>query len=263
MPKVVALYRYPVKGFTAETCDTLHVLNTGRIVGDRVLGFRFADSTASDDAWSKKHEMLALVNTPGLARLRCQFNHYALRLRLYLDGDLLVEADLKNEADRQHLAAILEKYVLELDENPLNLYSERLPLKLVGDGITPRFHDNERGMVTLHSRSSLAAVADVIGALDFSELRFRSNLVVDSLSAWEEQNWIGHKVQIGDICFEVVESKTRCLATHVNPQTGERDLPVLTTLKHHFEQKKPTFAIAMLTDGLGGQIHVGDTLRLV
>jgi hypothetical protein len=34
-------------------------------------------------------------------------------------------------------------------------------------------------------------------------------------------------------------------------------------LKHHFEQKKPTFAIAMLTDGLGGQIHVGDTVRLV
>ena len=38
MPHVVALYRYPVKGFTPEECETLTVLDEGRIAGDRVLG---------------------------------------------------------------------------------------------------------------------------------------------------------------------------------------------------------------------------------
>jgi uncharacterized protein YcbX len=54
MPRVAALYRYPVKGFTPEACDTLTVLDEGRIAGDRVLGIRFADTAAADEAWSKK-----------------------------------------------------------------------------------------------------------------------------------------------------------------------------------------------------------------
>jgi uncharacterized protein YcbX len=53
MPHVVALYRYPVKGFTPEECDTLPVLAEGRITGHRVLGVRFADMEAPDDAWSR------------------------------------------------------------------------------------------------------------------------------------------------------------------------------------------------------------------
>src|SRR5262249_44611445 len=54
MPHVAALYRYPVKGFTPEECDTLTVLDDGRIAGDRVLGLRCADTAAADEAWSKK-----------------------------------------------------------------------------------------------------------------------------------------------------------------------------------------------------------------
>ena len=73
MPRVAALYRYPVKGFTPEACDTLTVLDDGRIAGDRVLGIRFADTAAADEAWSKKTEMVALMHTPGLARLHLMF----------------------------------------------------------------------------------------------------------------------------------------------------------------------------------------------
>src|SRR5919198_5458369 len=79
MPRVAALYRYPVKGFTPEECETLTVLDDGRIAGDRVLGIRFADTAAADDAWSRKTEMVALMNTPGLARLHLRFEQEARR----------------------------------------------------------------------------------------------------------------------------------------------------------------------------------------
>ena len=39
MPRVVALYRYPLKGFTPEHCTALTVLPEGRVAGDRVLAF--------------------------------------------------------------------------------------------------------------------------------------------------------------------------------------------------------------------------------
>ena len=79
MPSVAALYRYPVKGFTPEACEVLDVLDQGRIAGDRVLGIRFANSAVIDDAWGKKHEFIALVNTPGIARLQLRFSQQTLR----------------------------------------------------------------------------------------------------------------------------------------------------------------------------------------
>jgi hypothetical protein len=85
------LYRYPLKGFAPEDCDTLTVLGEGRIAGDLVLGIRFADTEAPDDNWSKKHGMLALINTPGLARLRVTFDAKASRLRISLGASLLVD----------------------------------------------------------------------------------------------------------------------------------------------------------------------------
>jgi uncharacterized protein YcbX len=257
--RVAALYRYPVKGFTAEECETLSVLDAGRIAGDRVLGVRFANSAIPGDAWGTKHEFVALVNTPGLSRLRLGFDHETLRLRIKLRGEILVDETL-NDAGRKRLASAIEEYVLKLDENPLSSRSDRLPLRVIGDGVTPRYQDDESGYVTLHGRQSVAAVAAAAGAPDLSEYRFRSNIAVDGLDAWEEQKWIGRSVRIGEVKFAAVSAKGRCLATHANPLTGQRDLPILKTLLKVFPREKPTFAIAMTTDR-GGTIHVGDEVE--
>jgi uncharacterized protein YcbX len=262
MPRVVALYRYPVKGFTPEACDTLAVLDQGRIAGDRALAFRFADSGAPDGAWRKKQECVVLMNTPGLARLEVRFDPMALRLRISLGGAVIEEAALDADG-RRRLCAALQEFVLTLADNPLAGHPERLPLRLIGDGVTPRYQDNEGGQATLHGRASLAAVAIATGAPDLSEIRFRSNIAVEGLEAWEEHGWLGRKVRVGEVEFEVERRKTRCLATHANPRTGARDIPVMTTLMKAFGQKQPTFAIGMVTRGAGGQIRLGDEVALV
>jgi uncharacterized protein YcbX len=262
MPHVAALYRYPGKGFTPEECDTLTVLDDGRIAGDRVLGIRFADSAATDDAWSKKTEMVALMNTPGLARLHLTFEEAARRLRLSWASTVFVDAVL-NEEGRQRLATAVAEYVLTLDEHPLAGHTERLPLRVIGDGLTPRYHDAEAGQVTLHGRGSLHALTAALAHAEDSELRFRSNIALEGLDAWEEQSWVGRQVRIGTVTFDVVRPKVRCLATHANPTTGERDVPILTTLTTVFGQEKPTFGVAMVPSQAGGRIHVGDHVTLV
>lgn len=257
---VAALYRYPVKGFNPEECQNLTVLPGGRIAGDRVLGLRFANAAATDDAWGTKHEFVALVNTPGLAELRLRFDHEALRLRLSLHDETLLDENLSDQG-RRRIAAAIQAYVLTLAENPLSSHPERLPLRLVGDGLTPRYQDSQAGMVTLHSRESLAAVADASGAPDIDEYRFRSNIAIHATAAWEEQSWLGRRIQIGDIDFEAVSPKGRCLATHANPITGVRDLRVTQILSRIYISEKPTFAIAM-TSSVGGVIHVGDEITV-
>jgi uncharacterized protein YcbX len=253
---VTALYRYPVKGFAPEPCASLTVLAEGRIAGDRVLSFRFADSKAAGAQWVKKYECVVLANTPGLARLDVKLDHDAMRLAIRLDGRLLAEAPL-DEAGRRRLADALADYVLTLDENPLRSHPERLPLRLVGDGITPRYQDNEGGQATLHGRASLASVAIATGDPRLEEARFRSNIAVEGLAPWEELDWLGRRVRIGEVELEVARRKVRCLATHANPRTGERDIPVMTVLKNVFAQEQPTFAVGM-TSTAGGVIRLGD-----
>src|SRR5262249_51320526 len=157
---------------TPEEYDTLTVLGEGRIAGDRVLGIRFADTEAPDDAWSRKHGMLALINTPGLARLRVAFDAKAFRLRVGLGDSVSVDEALSPEG-RRRIGAALADYVLKLDENPLTGHPERLPLRVIGDGRTPRYHDEQPGRVTLHGRESLRSLGNALGQ-DVSELRFRS-----------------------------------------------------------------------------------------
>jgi uncharacterized protein len=253
MPHVVALYRYPVKGFSPEERDTLTVLDQVRIAGDRVLGVRFADTAAADDAWSRKTGMVALINTPGLARLYVRLDEKAFRLHISLGTSILVD-ELLNPEGRRRIGEVLAGTLMG--------HPERLPLRVIGDGYSPRYHDEQAGRVTLHGRGSLQALRATLGN-EVSELRFRSNIAVDGLTAWQEQSWIGRKIRIGAIQFDVVKAKTRCLATHANPLTGEWDLPILTTLTQKMGQENPTFAVAMLPSGAGGQIRIGDQVSLV
>ena len=260
--RVAALYRYPVKGFNPEERPSLRVHENGRIEGDRILGLRFANASAADDAWGTKHEFVALVNTPGLALLDAVFDHERQRMRISVRGRELAEEGL-DPAGRARIASAVQRFVLELPDNPLSADAARLPIRLVGDGATPRYQDKEAGHVTLHGRASVQATADAAAVSELSERRFRSNIAVDGLAAWQEQGWIGRRLRIGEVEFRAVEPKTRCLATHANPRTGQRDVPVMQTLLKAFPAGKPTLAIALAPSAGGGTIRIGDTIELI
>jgi uncharacterized protein YcbX len=260
--RVAALYRYPVKGFNGEERPSLRVHDNGRIEGDRVLGLRFANAAAVDGMWGTKHEFVALVNTPGLALLDVSFDHDLQSIRFRFQGQLLAEGRLDPEG-RKRIASAVQRFVLEQADNPLSADAARLPIKLVGDGKTPRYQDKEAGHVTLHGRASVKAAADAAAVSELSEERFRSNIAVEGLRAWEEQGWIGRRVRIGEVEFRAAEPKTRCLATHANPRTGQRDVPVMQTLLKAFPAQKPTLAIALLAGAGGGSIRVGDRIELL
>ena len=259
MPRVAALYRYPVKGFTPQACASLTVLENGRVAGDRALALRFADSVLPESAWSSKYGFVVLANTPAIARLTVTLDESAQRLRIAADGAVLAHEPL-DPRGRERIAHALARWVCDLPDNPLSGHPERMPLRLIGDAATPRFHDSEHGQITLHSRESLAAVGAAAGVAGLDEARFRSNIAIEGVEAWEELEWIGRRLRIGGVEFEVVRSKVRCLATHANPRTGERDLQVMQTLVRAFSQEQPTFAVALVTRGRGGDVRVGDSV---
>ncbi len=261
MSRVVALYRYPVKGFPAQAVEQLTVLPGGRVAGDRVLNFRFADAPAADTEWCRKYHGVVLANTPALALLQAAFDEQADEIKIYYKNQLLM-SDALTDAGRRRLAEAITAFVLAQHEQPLKEQPVRLPLKLVGDGRTPRYQDNEAGQVTLHSRESLVSAGVALGEVNLDEQRFRHNIVIDGVAAWEEQSWVGGHLRVGEVEFVTVVPKVRCLATHANPRTGERDLPVMQTLVRAFAQKEPTFGVGMLSHA-GGVIRLGDSVDKV
>src|SRR5262249_58497393 len=95
--------------------------------------------------------MLALVNTPGITRLRLSYDEAAQRLRISLDGELLVEDGL-DAVGRARICGAVANFVKDLPESGLKGHPERLPLRLVGDGRTPRYQDRPDGYVNIHGQ---------------------------------------------------------------------------------------------------------------
>lgn len=264
MPEVVELYRHPVKSFTPEQLGELRVVD-GRVTGDRVLAFRFANKGAVDDwKWQTKHNYVALVNTPGLALLELSFDDQSRMLSLKYQGEPFVEGSIDSEEDRVDLCEAVGEYVISLDINPLVGHPERVPLKLVGDGRQGLFHDTATGGVTVYSVESLNALESQIRTHIDTEVdgrRFRTNVVIDDVEAWEELSWTG-RLSIGDGDYKVVKPVTRCLATHANPTNGERDMQVLDNLVRANGITAPTFAIRLesVHPEIKCSIKVGDSV---
>lgn len=269
MPQVVALYRHPIKGFTPESVETLTVQPDGRVAGDRVLAFRFADAATPEErdglAHWPKAKGLALQDFPALAALHTRYDDAHGRVRIEHAGSVLVEAGL-DDAGRAELTDAVTGFVRATREGRRLDRPGRLPLVLVGDGETSRFQDRARGYVSLHSRASADALAEAAGA-GIDDRRFRSNIVVDGVDAWAELGWDG-EVRIGDVTLTTEGPIVRCLATHANPDTGERDVKVLTTLTGALEQAEPTLGRLFLPaapdgEATAGVIRVGDEVHVL
>jgi uncharacterized protein len=266
MPHVAALYRYPVKGFTPESRESIRVLEGGRIEGDRVLALLLGtagppEAEVEGEGWWSKRRMLSLMSTPGLARLALHYDDLERRVRIELDGSILVDAGL-DEDGREQIAGAVAEYALTLDERPDLEHAGRLPLRLVGDGVTARYQDSRVGYVSLHGRASLLSLAEALGDSDLDERRFRSNIAIEGTQPWEEFDWAGARLRVGAVEFEVRKRAVRCLATHASPTEGVRDREVLTTLTRVFGHEEPSFAV-MMVPVTSGEIRLGDEVQVL
>lgn len=82
-------------------------------------------------------------------------------------------------------------------------------------------------ILNLASLKELSAKAGV----DMEPERFRGNLWLDGLNAWEEFDWIGKTLRIGEAHVVIKERIGRCMATTVNPATGIQNVDTLKILK--------------------------------
>ncbi|WMS45015.1 MOSC domain-containing protein [Acuticoccus sp. MNP-M23] len=249
---VVALARYPVKGLSAESRDSISLTAGEGVPHDRVMAFarpgNIFDEAAPQPFPKKQFYMLA--RDEALAKLATRYDAASDKLQLGESAFALSTADGRAGAE----AAIAEALALPPGEMP----------RLVRGG-THRFTDVSVVSETMMNAISLINLASVaaLGAAASAEVdpvRFRGNVVFDGWPAWSELELEGREIGIGPARLKVLLRTKRCAATTVNPDTAVRDIPVPRILSKTFGHPDMGIYAEVLE---GGTIRQGDAITLL
>jgi uncharacterized protein len=253
--RIEYLYRYPVKGLTAEALEIAEVEPGGCIPWDRA--FALAQGDAGGDAgfdpaqpkWLQKANFMCLMKNARIAALFSFFEPRSGMLAIRApDGSAVVENAL-TEAGRERIGSFLADYLGEEARG------------------APRFHHipghsfcDQRGkVVSLINLASLRDFEAKVGARRHRR-RFRSNVWFSGAPAWSERDWVGRDIHIGGAVLRVVKPINRCPATEVNPETAVRDADPVAELRRLYDHIE-LGVHAEVVDG--GRFAVGDSIEVL
>ena len=206
--RLAQICRHPIKAYGRE------MLASVRLSAGEGLPF--------DREWAVAHEAASLApgwnpcmnftrgaKAPALMAVTAHLDAAARRVMLShpIAGELAVAPD--DPADHPALLAWADRLIPAGRARPAAIVR-------AGRAMT----DSEFPSVSILSLSSLAELGQRMGMV-LSIHRWRGNLWLDGAAPWAEWGWIGHRFRLGNAVLEVVERITRCVATRVDPSTGE------------------------------------------
>jgi uncharacterized protein YcbX len=223
--RVEHVYRYPVKGLTAEALDEATLREGEMLPWDRA--FALAQGDAPFDPLLPRYlhprHFLTLKVNARAALLRAAFDPATGALVLRAPGGEILHENALAPAGQARIAAFLARFL--------------------GDEArgTPRFHhvpghhfaDDSERYVSVIGEATLRDLERRVGA-PRARLRFRANLYVSGAPPWAEFDWLGQELQVGSARLRVMRRITRCPATNVNPDTAERDARPVLELREHY-----------------------------
>jgi GntR family transcriptional regulator / MocR family aminotransferase len=249
MPVVTGIYRYPIKGLSAQRVPHV-VIEAGQpFPKDRTFALARPGSPIDPHApkWAKKGLFVMLMLDEALGRVQTELDVDTLDFTIKQGTAQLLRANLGNENDRNHLEEFFRDLVPILPGPP------RLVAARGG-----HFMDKPDNVLSLINLATVRALEEQWG-VEIDPLRFRANFYIDGAQPWEEFDWIGSDIALGDALFRVDRRNGRCGATNVNPVTGHRDLDIPGSLRAAFGHKDlGVYLIARKT----GEVFPGATVRV-
>ena len=223
--RIEHVYRYPVKGLTAEALDAVELRPGEMLPWDRAFALAQGDSPfdPAQPRYLHKRHFLTLMANARAALLKAAFDPVTGTLMLRApDGESSRENALSPEG-RERIAAFLARF---------------LGAEARG---TPRFHhvpgyhfaDDSEPYVSLIGEASLRDLERRVGA-PRDRIRFRANLYLSGAEPLAELDWVGQELQAGSARLRGVQRIKRCTATNVNPASGERDAKPVLELREHY-----------------------------
>lgn len=230
--KIDSLWRYPLKGFTPERVDEALLKAGGFFPFDRIYALEVGPSgyDRDDPRFLSKMKYAVLARFPAVARLKTRYDEYDDRLWI---GERAF--DLSHEAGRHALERHVETVLAaHEDYDPVEAPLRFLDIR-EGEVDRYRFTDSAKGFVSVLNLSRARDLSQRMG-VEIDPIRLRANILIDGWAAFEDHNWVGKRLKIGveGPELEVLKPIVRCVATHVNPQTAERDAELVQALWENY-----------------------------
>lgn len=252
MSRIAQIFRYPVKGLSPEPLSRTEVSPGGCIPMDRAFALAHG-STQFDTANPKflpKSKFLMLARNERLAALRSRYLDKSQELVIERDGKQVARGRLDLPVGRQMIEQFFAAYLANEVRGS--------PKLLRADGHT--FSDVPRHCLSLINISSLRELERVM-KMPLDPLRFRANLYFDSGTPWQEFEWCGDELQIGDeVVLQVFSRIVRFAATNVNLETASRDTNIPLQLQQAFGHADMGIYAEVVK---GGAIALGDMVRAI
>jgi MOSC domain-containing protein len=249
-PHISGLYRYPVKGLSAEAMPSMALETGGTAPGDRIYAIENGLGRFDPDhpQHLPKINFLMLMRDERLATLATRFDDETQTLTVLRDGKQVARGTLTTAIGRKMIEQFFAAYMqTELRGAPKIVFA---------DGHS--FSDVAAKCVHVINLASLRELERTVG-VPLDPLRFRPNVVVDGLQPWQEFDLVGSRIALGDVRLEVSERTVRCAATDVDPQTGKRDTAIPAALQRAWGHGD--FGVyARVVEG--GTARVGDPLTI-
>jgi GntR family transcriptional regulator/MocR family aminotransferase len=228
MPVVSNIYHYPIKGLSPQRL-TQAILHAGQTFPHDRL-FALARPRSPIDAhvakWAKKGLFVMLMLDEALAQVRTHLDIDTLDFTIQQDNRQLLAVNLASERGRYDAELFFEHLVPTLNGAP----------RLVRAETGGHFMDKPDNVISLINLATVRSLEEQWG-FEVDPLRFRANIYIDGAQPWEEFDWVGRDIAIGDAVFRVDRRNGRCGATNVNPRTGRRDLDIPGSLRTAFGHK--------------------------
>ena len=256
MAHVTALYRYPVKGLSAEPLGHLSLDRAQGLSYDRLYALALGTTRFSPRApepLDKGHFLMLRANA-SLAALRTKLDPDTAVLTVSQGGNQAFRADLSTPAGREAVGTFFTGHVGEAARGRIRLVSAP------GHKFTDVSVKSAAMMraVSVINLATVRALQDVVGA-EIHPLRFRANIHLDGVPPWEELDWVGRDVRIGGLRLHAAAPTRRCAAVDVDPITGQRDMTLPRTIMHHRGHPNLGIYLTVIEDG---SIHAGDEVTL-
>ena len=248
--RIEYLYRYPVKGLSAEALETAEVQEGQAIPWDRAFALAQGDAPFDPEkpAWLPKQNFMCGQANARTALLRSMFEPRSGLLAISAPDGAWVAANALTEAGREQIGRFLTTYLAkEVRGTPRFLH---IPGHVFADNHTP--------VISLINLASLKDLEARVGHRH--RRRFRANIWFTGAPAWAEFDWIDRELQIGGAVLRVVKRIPRCAATEVNPLTAERDARPVKELRAHFGHSDLGIYAEVIE---GGRFAVGDGIELL
>jgi MOSC domain-containing protein len=92
--------------------------------------------------------------------------------------------------------------------------------------------------------------------------RFRPNLEVEGAQPFQEDEWVGRTIRIGQLEFRVPQAVGRCVVTTTDQETGERGKEPLRTLARYRNLNRKLCFGVHLIPVTTGPVSVGDPVTI-